>query len=219
MYEMMNEMQTLAFQELEPDAYASITRRLKQLTRAGRRPRQPDRPRPAALPRRQRPRSRGHGPPEASLLDLEEDGRAAHQLRAIVRRDGLPRHRRRRRRLLPRARPDPPAAGRWSRAASRITSRPPSATAIARCTPRSSTIRRCGSKSRSATARCTSRPSAGSPPTGPIRKASRAPTSTCRGSTIWSKSSTMPKAPRSCSSIPGWRCTRTGSSPSPRRAS
>ena len=31
MYEIMNEMQTLAFKELEPDAYASITRRLKLL--------------------------------------------------------------------------------------------------------------------------------------------------------------------------------------------
>src|ERR671939_1538588 len=35
MYEIMNEMQTLAFKELEPDAYASITRRLKQLTEQG----------------------------------------------------------------------------------------------------------------------------------------------------------------------------------------
>ena len=35
MYEMMTEMQTLAFRELEPDAYASITRRLKQLHEAG----------------------------------------------------------------------------------------------------------------------------------------------------------------------------------------
>jgi RelA/SpoT family (p)ppGpp synthetase len=35
MYEMMNEMQTLAFQVLEPDAYASIMRRLKQLTEVG----------------------------------------------------------------------------------------------------------------------------------------------------------------------------------------
>jgi RelA/SpoT family (p)ppGpp synthetase len=35
MYEMMNEMQTLAFKELEPDAYASITRRLKQLEEQG----------------------------------------------------------------------------------------------------------------------------------------------------------------------------------------
>src|SRR5436309_9833652 len=35
MYEMMTEMQTLAFRELEPDAFASITRRLKQLTESG----------------------------------------------------------------------------------------------------------------------------------------------------------------------------------------
>jgi RelA/SpoT family (p)ppGpp synthetase len=35
MYEMMTEMQTLAFRELEPDAYASIMRRLKQLTESG----------------------------------------------------------------------------------------------------------------------------------------------------------------------------------------
>jgi GTP diphosphokinase / guanosine-3',5'-bis(diphosphate) 3'-diphosphatase len=35
MYEMMTEMQTLAFRELEPDAYASITRRLEQLHKEG----------------------------------------------------------------------------------------------------------------------------------------------------------------------------------------
>ncbi len=35
MYEMMNEMQTLAFSELEPDAFASITRRLEQLHEQG----------------------------------------------------------------------------------------------------------------------------------------------------------------------------------------
>ncbi|HEY5457941.1 MAG TPA: HD domain-containing protein, partial [Sphingomicrobium sp.] len=35
MYEIMNEMQGLAFRELEPDAYASITRRLQQLHEAG----------------------------------------------------------------------------------------------------------------------------------------------------------------------------------------
>jgi GTP diphosphokinase / guanosine-3',5'-bis(diphosphate) 3'-diphosphatase len=35
MYEMMTEMQTLAFRQIEPDAYASITRRLKQLHEAG----------------------------------------------------------------------------------------------------------------------------------------------------------------------------------------
>src|ERR1700748_1311457 len=35
MYEFMNEMQTLAFRELEPDAYASITKRLEQLRAGG----------------------------------------------------------------------------------------------------------------------------------------------------------------------------------------
>jgi RelA/SpoT family (p)ppGpp synthetase len=35
MYEMMTEMQTLAFKELEPDAFASVTRRLNQLTEQG----------------------------------------------------------------------------------------------------------------------------------------------------------------------------------------
>ncbi|MDP9164259.1 MAG: bifunctional (p)ppGpp synthetase/guanosine-3',5'-bis(diphosphate) 3'-pyrophosphohydrolase [Pseudomonadota bacterium] len=35
MYEIMNEMQTLAFRQLEPDAYASIQRRLQQLHAAG----------------------------------------------------------------------------------------------------------------------------------------------------------------------------------------
>jgi len=35
MYEFMKEMQTLAFKELEPDAYASITRRLEQLKDGG----------------------------------------------------------------------------------------------------------------------------------------------------------------------------------------
>ncbi|HEX8554233.1 MAG TPA: HD domain-containing protein, partial [Sphingomonas sp.] len=38
MYEFMKEMQTLAFQQLEPEAYESITRRLAQLTEGGDRP-------------------------------------------------------------------------------------------------------------------------------------------------------------------------------------
>jgi len=35
MYEFMNEMQTLSFRELEPEAYASITKRLSQLSEGG----------------------------------------------------------------------------------------------------------------------------------------------------------------------------------------
>ena len=68
MYEMMNEMQTLAFREIEPDAYASITRRLNQLHEQGGDLVNRIGLGLAALPRRQRPRGRGHRPPEASLI-------------------------------------------------------------------------------------------------------------------------------------------------------
>ena len=175
MYEMMTEMQTLAFRELEPDAYASITRRLKQLTEQG-----GDLVSRIGLGLQLYLADNG--------LEAEVIGRQKHPFsiwkkmaerhisfeqlsdvmafRIIVDDVGD---------CYRALGPDPPAAGRWSRAASRITSRPPSATATARCTPRSSTIRRCGSKSRSAAARCTSRPSAASPRTGPTRKASPAP--------------------------------------------
>ena len=175
MYEMMNEMQTLAFREIEPDAYASITRRLTQLHEQG-----GDLVSRIGLGLQLYLADNGLeaeviGRQKHPLFDLEEDGRAAHQLRAIVRRDGVPDHRRRRRRMLSRARPDPPAAGRWSRAGSRIISRPPSATATESL--HTSVIH--DSKMRIEIQirdkrRCTSRPSAGSPPTGPIRKASRA---------------------------------------------
>ena len=70
MYEMMTEMQTLAFRELEPDAYRLDHAAPQAADGIGRRSRQPHRPRPAALPRRQRARSRGHRAAEASLFDL-----------------------------------------------------------------------------------------------------------------------------------------------------
>ena len=96
MYEIMNEMQGLAFKQLEPDAFASITRRLQQLHEAGGDLVSRIGLGLAAPPRRPRPRRRSDGARKASLFDLEEDGRAPHQLRAIVRRDGVPRDRRRR---------------------------------------------------------------------------------------------------------------------------
>jgi guanosine-3',5'-bis(diphosphate) 3'-pyrophosphohydrolase len=119
MYEFMNEMQTLAFRELEPDAYASITKRLDQLT-------------PAAATR-----SRASAPASGLLLGstasmADVTGRekrpysiwrkmagAPHQLRAIVGHHGVPRHRRRCRRLLSRW-ASSTGAGRWCRAGSRI---------------------------------------------------------------------------------------------------
>ena len=99
MYEFMPEMQTLAFRELEPDAYASISRRLEQLHKGEGRPDRAHRPRHQGASRGERHRGRGPGPREASLFDLAQDGRAPRQLRAIVRRHGVPRHRRLRSRI------------------------------------------------------------------------------------------------------------------------
>ena len=173
MYEMMTEMQTLAFRELEPDAYASITRRLKQLTESGRRPRQPDRPRAAALSRRQRPRGRGHRAARSIPISIWKKMAERHisfeQLSDVM---AFRDHRRRRRRMLPRARPDPPPLADGPGPVQGLhldpqAQRLPLAAHLGH--PR---FARCGSKSRSATARCTSRPSAASPPTGPTRKAS-----------------------------------------------
>jgi hypothetical protein len=90
MYEFMTEMQTLAFRELEPDAYASISKRLEQLHKGG-----------GDLIDRIGRGLKAHleangieaevqGREKHPLFDLAQDGRAPRQLRAIVRRDGLP---------------------------------------------------------------------------------------------------------------------------------
>ena len=60
MYEIMNEMQRLAFKQLEPDAYRLDHAAAAAAPRGRRRPRQPDRARAPAPPRRPWPRSRGH---------------------------------------------------------------------------------------------------------------------------------------------------------------
>ena len=177
MYEMMTEMQTLAFRELEPDAYASITRRLKQLTESG-----GDLVSRIGLGLQLYLADNG--------LEAEVTGRQKHPFsiwkkmaerhisfeqlsdvmafRIIVddvaecyRALGLI-HRR-----------WPMVPGRFKD----YISTPKRNGYRSRCTPRSSTIPRCGSKSRSAAARCTSRPSAASPRTGPTRKASPRATS------------------------------------------
>ena len=114
MYEFMTEMQTLAFKELEPDAYESITKRLERLHKSG----------GGDLIQRIGRGIKAHleangieaevqGREKHPYLDLAQDGRAPCQLRAIVRRHGLPRRGRLGRGSLSDARPDPPAlAGR-----------------------------------------------------------------------------------------------------------
>ena len=221
MYEMMNEMQTLAFRELEPDAYASIIRapqaaaRSRAATSSAGSASGSSSTSPTTA---SRPRCIGRQKHPYSIWKKMAERHISFEQLSDV--------------MAFRDRSSPTSADcyralglihrRWPMVPGRFKdyiSTPKRNGYRSRCTPRSSTIPRCGSKSRSATARCTTRASAASPPTGPIRRASRAPTSTCPGSMIWSKSSTMPKAPRSCSSIRGWRCTRTASSPSRPRAS
>ena len=110
MYEFMTEMQTLAFRELEPDAYESIIEAARATPpERRRRSHSADRPRHPGASRGERDRGRGPGPRKASLFDLAQDGRAPCQLRADHRHHGLPRHRPDGRGLLPHARRDPPA--------------------------------------------------------------------------------------------------------------
>jgi GTP pyrophosphokinase len=99
MYEYMREMQLLAFEQLEPEAYATIEGRLTAIRAEGGGEVDDialDQPGAGAGG----PAGRGGGPREAPLFDLEEDGRAARLVRADHRYHGLPRARRRHRRML-----------------------------------------------------------------------------------------------------------------------
>ena len=93
-------------------------------------------------------------------------------LLAAVRHLRLPHHHRLGRRLLPRARRDPPALARRCRGGSRTTSASRSRTATARSTPPSRAATASGSRCRSAPTRCTRSPRPASRRTGPTATAS-----------------------------------------------
>ena len=136
MYEYMREMQLLAFEQLEPDAFRTITKRLEQL-----RAQDGGQVDAIALAIKQALAEAGFegggiGPREAPLFDLAQDGRTARQLRTGDRHHGFPRHHRKRGRLLPRAWACCTRPGNSCRAGSRTISRRPRPMAIARCTPR-----------------------------------------------------------------------------------
>ncbi len=76
MYEYMREMQLLAFSELEPEAYATITGRLAKLTAGGKDNGCGDQPRIQGTAREERHRGRCIGAREASLFDLAQDAGA-----------------------------------------------------------------------------------------------------------------------------------------------
>ncbi len=97
MYEYMREMQLLAFEQLEPEAYATITGRLAQI-----RSQEGGQVDAIALAIKQALaeaglQGRGLGARKAPLFDLEEDGRTPCQLRTDHRHHGLPRADRKRR--------------------------------------------------------------------------------------------------------------------------
>ena len=102
-----------------------------------------------------------------------------------------------RRGLLPRARASSTGAGRWCRGGSRITSRPPSATAIARSTPRVIHADNTRVEIQIRTARdARARPNSGSPRTGRTRQGKvRARHAASAGSATWSRSSTHAESP------------------------
>ena len=76
MYEYMREMQLLAFEQLEPEAYATITGRLEQIRSQEGGQVDAHRAGDQAGAGRSRAEGRGLGPREASLFDLAQDGRA-----------------------------------------------------------------------------------------------------------------------------------------------
>ena len=136
MHEMREELENLAFHELNPEAYRVISERLAALAaRSQNVVTEIERQLTKKLAERGID-AEGQGAAEAALLDLAQDGAQVDRLRAAVRSRRLPRARRARPRTATRRSASCTRPGRWCRRASRTTSRRRSRTTIARCTPR-----------------------------------------------------------------------------------
>ena len=94
MQEMREELEDLAFRELNPEAYKVITERLEALADRSRALDRRDRAAAHQKARRQRHRGRSHRPAQARLFDLAQDGAQGGRLRAALRHFRLPRRRR-----------------------------------------------------------------------------------------------------------------------------
>ena len=176
MYEYMREMQLLAFRELEPEAYATITGRLAKLTAVRQGQGRRDQPRVQGAAREKRDRGGRVGARKASLFDLAQDAGTPRQLsnrsptiiafRVITRSDA-----------------DCYAAlgvfhRKWKmvpRSLQGLYLDPQAQRPTSRCTRRSCTMKICGSKSRSAARRCTSSPNSALPRTGPTSRGGGSP--------------------------------------------
>ena len=114
------------------------------------------------------------GPPEAPVVDLQEDEAAREAVRGDLRPPRDPRARQHGARTATTRSASSTTAGRRCRSASRTTSRSRSRTATSRCTRRCSGRAASCTRSRSARARCTARRTSASRRTGATRKTRRA---------------------------------------------
>ena len=136
MQEMREELEDLAFRELNPEAYKVITERLEALAERSRGWIAEIEQQLTKKARRSRHHRRGRRPAQARLFDLAQDGAQGGRLRAAFRHPRLPRHRRKPSPSATRRSASSIPAGRSCRGDSRITSRRPSRTITARSTPR-----------------------------------------------------------------------------------
>ena len=169
------ELEDLAFQHLEPDAYTEILAAIESKRHSNEEflDRDPPDGRSGAAPRRHSGAHRR--PPQASLLRLPETAPAEDHGRPGLRPDGAAHHHRLGEELLRGARRDPQPLAADSRAASRTSSRSRGPISTSRCTPPSSVRTGRRSKCRSGPRRCTASPKKASRRTGNIRKAAKGP--------------------------------------------
>ncbi len=163
------ELEELAFSHLNPVARDAIMRRLDTLRAGqGEAVRWPAR-RSSAEAGRGGHSGQGLRAGEERLFDLAQAAAQIHRLRPALRHLRLPRDRRYRGRLLPRARRHPPRLALRAGAGSRTSSPRPSATTTARCTPPWWARAPCASRCRSAPRPWTGWPSRAWRPTGATR--------------------------------------------------
>ncbi len=107
MQDMREELEELAFRTINPEAYRTVTERLGRHLREEPRRRRRDREGVVGAVRQGRASRRGQEPPEEAVVGVPQDGGQGALLRAAFRHLRLPRRRRQRRGLLPRARRHP----------------------------------------------------------------------------------------------------------------
>ena len=135
--EMRDELEDLAFRHLHPEAYETISRRLRDLSEKSEELVDEIEKRPDAKARRQGADGDGHGPAEAALFDLAQDGAQVGRLRAAVRHHRASASSSTRSTIATGRSASCTPPGRWCRGATRTTSRRRSRTTTVPSTRRS----------------------------------------------------------------------------------